>query len=298
MISIREIRSRDELPDLEGDWRALEAVGGARTVFQTWAWNSAWLEGPGRSASLRFLVFTDWRRPVAIAPLVIRKAYGLPFRRMQWSGTGVSDYLEPIVAPEHANAVLPLLETQLAASSPRDGDVLDLHQARHDTPLLTRFAGRSIEQAVAPYRPLPESIDELHRQIGKKLRSNLRYAQRVLERDRSVEFRLANSDTLGRDMDGFFRLHALRWRSKRQRGVLAGRLIQEFHRAAASRLLDQGALRLHSLDVDGRIVASIYCFIHGGVTSYYLGGFAPDFSRTSVGTLLTARALETAGRMK
>ena len=60
VISLREIRRRDELPDLEAEWRALEAEGGARTVFQTWAWNTAWLEGPGRNAKIRFLVETQF----------------------------------------------------------------------------------------------------------------------------------------------------------------------------------------------------------------------------------------------
>jgi CelD/BcsL family acetyltransferase involved in cellulose biosynthesis len=48
------------------------------------------------------------------------------------------------------------------------------------------------------------------------------------------------------------------------------------------------------MKLDGATVASLYCFSFGGVGYYYLGGFDPHLSRHSVGTLLTAHAMEQA----
>src|SRR5206468_3397596 len=103
-------------------------------------------------------------------------------------------------------------------------------------------------------------------------------------------------DDLDAEMTAFFDLHARRWRSRWQPGVLFGRRIQQFHRAAARGLLEEGSLRLHALRLDGRTVASLYCFAQAGVGYYYLGGFDPDLARRSVGTLLTAHAMEEAVR--
>jgi CelD/BcsL family acetyltransferase involved in cellulose biosynthesis len=305
VITVREIRDRNEFDALEGDWRALEAAGAAPTVFQTWPWQAAWLDHLGRGLPFRTLVFNDWRKVVGIAPMVLRREHGLPFRRLQWVGTGVSDYLGPLVLPGYGEEAARNLSAHLRSRASRFWDVADLHQIREDSPLTAflkpSITGRSprsplIQQAVAPYRALPPTVEELHAQFGKKLRSNLRYALRVLERDHRVELTLADATDLDREMGNFFDLHAKRWRSRWQPGVLFGKAIQAFHRQAARGLLEQGSLRLHVLRLDGETVASLYCFTHGGVGYYYLGGFEPALSRHSVGTLLTAHALEEAVR--
>lgn len=305
MITLQEIVHPNDFSALKSDWQRLESTGSAPTLFQTWPWQRAWLHHLGRGVSLRTLVFTDWREVVGIAPLGIRRAYGLPLRRLQWIGTGVSDYLGPLIRPGYETAVAQALTDYLSSRSNRFWDVADLHQLREDSPLIAALKENTerpiphsgmMNQAVAPYRPLPSTVEDLHAQFGKKLRSNLRYALRVLERDHAVEFALADSDTLEEEMTRFFQLHALRWRSRWQPGVLFGKAIQAFHREAARELLEQGSLRLHALRLDGTTVASLYCFSYTGVGYYYLGGFDPDLSRYSIGTLLTAHAQEEALR--
>lgn len=207
--------------------------------------------------------------------------------------------------PGYESAVLRAFTGYLSSRANRFWDVADLQQLRDDSPLTQAVKETAslqpphaglLPQAIAPYRPLPPTIEELHAGFGKKLRSNLRYALRVLEREHHVEFARATQDDLEREMTAFFHLHALRWRSRWQPGVLFGKGIQSFHREAARGLLEQDSLRLHSLRLDGATVASLYCFSYAGVGYYYLGGFDPALSRHSVGTLLTAHAQEDAVR--
>jgi CelD/BcsL family acetyltransferase involved in cellulose biosynthesis len=99
---------------------------------------------------------------------------------------------------------------------------------------------------------------------------------------------------LEEEMTRFFQLHAMRWRTRWQPGVLFGRAVQAFHRQAARDLRADGTLRLHALKLDGKTVASLYCFTYNETGSYYLSGFDPALSKNSVGTLLTAKAMETA----
>jgi CelD/BcsL family acetyltransferase involved in cellulose biosynthesis len=308
-MTLREITDREAFDALEPEWRALEDEGAAPTLFHSWPWQAAWLDHLGRNASLRTLVFMDWRKAVGIAPLVVRRAYGLPLRRLQWIGAGVSDYHGLLVLPGYENAVLRAFAAYLESSARRFWDVADLHQLREGDPLLSpaafpsrrpdsalRFAPAICRQAVSPYRPLPASLEEFHAQLGKKLRGNLRYAQRALEREHRVEYGLADASDLDREMTCFFDLHARRWRSRWQPGVLFGRAIQAFHRQAARELLERNSLRLHYLRLNGETAASLYCFAYKNVGYYYLGGFDPAWSKWSVGTLLTARAMESALR--
>ena len=315
MITLQEIRSHDEFVAQEPEWRALEAAGAASSVFLSWPWQRAWLDHWGAGGLLRTLVFHDWREVVGIAPLIVRRTYGLPLRRLQWIGTGVSDHLDLLVRPGYETTVLRAFLGHLSSRASRHWDVADLQQVQssrfrdQDPGKSSQSEGeesRNLErgtlnhgltpQSVAPYLPLPETVEALHAQFGKKLRGNLRYALRALERDHRVEFAQAGPEDLDREMDAFFDLHARRWRSRWQPGVLFSRKVQRFHRQAARGLLEDDALRLHALRLDGRTVASLYCFAYGGVGYYYLGGFDPDLSRSSVGTVLTAHAMESAVR--
>jgi CelD/BcsL family acetyltransferase involved in cellulose biosynthesis len=70
--------------------------------------------------------------------------------------------------------------------------------------------------------------------------------------------------------------------------------VQAFHREVAARFLANGWLRLHLLTADGDYRAALYCYALGGRTFYYLGGFAPEYSKYSLGTLLTAQAIRQA----
>jgi CelD/BcsL family acetyltransferase involved in cellulose biosynthesis len=68
--------------------------------------------------------------------------------------------------------------------------------------------------------------------------------------------------------------------------------VRDFHREVASQLLEREILDLYRLDLNGRAVALLYCFAEKGRGYYYLGGFDPEYARYSVGTVLTAYAIQ------
>jgi CelD/BcsL family acetyltransferase involved in cellulose biosynthesis len=61
--------------------------------------------------------------------------------------------------------------------------------------------------------------------------------------------------------------------------------------AVSKRLLDAGLLRLHTLSVDDKVIAAIYCMTSGGTTIYYLGGFDQEYHKWSPGMLATRAAI-------
>ena len=61
-------------------------------------------------------------------------------------------------------------------------------------------------------------------------------------------------------------------------------------------MLDAGALRMHAMRIDGRIVAVFYGFAHHDTVYYYLSGQDPELEKLSIGTVMVAHAIEQAVR--
>jgi CelD/BcsL family acetyltransferase involved in cellulose biosynthesis len=281
----------------------LQAQCPQATPYQTWEWNEAWWRHFGTRKRPRLLLFyadAAGQTPVGIAPLYTSFHLGTPLRRLAWMGTGVSDYLEPLARPEYECAVAQALLKHLDAGL-CGWDMADLQQLRPQTPLLAcsraeaRHMPAIIPMEPCPYVVLPQTWEEFTARLGKKMRSNLGYYERLLQKTfPDARGALADASNLDAGMTALFDLHQKRWNARWLPGVLGGKRVQAFHREAAARFLEQGWLRLHLLYADGDWRAALYCFAYGGRTCYYLGGFAPELARYSLGTLLTGRAIRQA----
>ncbi len=251
---------------------------------------------------------------VGIAPLYTSRHLGTPLRRLAWVGTGQSDYLDLLVLPEYASEVAEALRQHLEGGL-RGWDIADLQQLRDDSHLheqsvptvspnfLDQPEKHSTKRSEAqtqsllpmepcPHLPLPDTWEAVTARLGKKMRSNLGYYDRLLHKTFSdANYALANAETLPKGMTSLFELHQKRWNARWLPGVLGGKKVQAFHRDIAACFLERGWLRLHTLAVEGDIRAALYCFAYADRTYYYLGGFAPELGKYSLGTLLTGHAI-------
>jgi CelD/BcsL family acetyltransferase involved in cellulose biosynthesis len=228
--------------------------------------------------------------------------HGLPLRRLQFIGTGVSDYLDFVLDAEAEEAALEAILDWLYINRER-WDLVDLQQLSEDSPTSHFWRERRLPDGllyelihgeVCPYMPLPASWEELSSRLGKKMCWNLRYYERLIRREFEVEMCALTEAELGEGIDAFFRLHTLRWRKRWLPGVLAGSRIRAFHREVAWLFAKRGWLRLHGLRLNDQLHAVLYCFVYGGKGYYYLGGFEPSLSRYSLGTVLTGFAIREA----
>jgi CelD/BcsL family acetyltransferase involved in cellulose biosynthesis len=87
------------------------------------------------------------------------------------------------------------------------------------------------------------------------------------------------------------RLHAARWSSRDQPGVLADAEVEAFHREAGAGLMARGVMRGYRLVVGGRVAAVYHGFQHRDRASYYLGGFDPELGARGVGNQIVWHAL-------
>ena len=293
---------RESLEALRLPWQALQQAAPDATPYQTWEWIEAWWQvyHPRK----RFLLLALYSGPdlVALAPMYVSRHLRTPLRRLAWAGTGRSDYLGPLIAPgfhaEAASSLLQYLQNELPG-----WDYADLQQLAPGSPMLAGIDTATPEawdrhlspMEPCPYLSLPASHTDFLASLGKSMRSNLRYYAKLAAREAAEpHYSVADTASLAADMDALFALHGQRWNARLMPGVLSNSRVQLFHREVAARFLERGWLRLHTLSMDGKAQAALYCFSFKGRIYYYLGGFAPEMARYSLGTLLTGEAIRCA----
>lgn len=294
MIAARILRDPAALAALEPAWWDLWRRVPHVTPFQSPAWLVPWWRHfhPG---DLFVIAAEREGALVALAPFYIET--GSLGRRLLPLGISLSDYhdvlLDPACAPCAGEALL------RAALDSDAWERWDLEELRADAaalrlPFPPDLQEEATTQSACPTLPLSGS--DLSAILPKMKRRKLNLARNRAARRGSVELRRAEGDTIGEALDHLCRLHALRWESRGERGVLADDAVRHFHRAAAPLVANAGLLRLHALSIDGAVVAVQYGFHVGDAGYAYLAGFDPAFDFESPGAILMAHAIEEALR--
>ena len=286
MATVLKIHCVSDFGELEMPWKLLAAASQSATIFQTWEWSAAWWKHNRAGKRLFALRVEDSEGSVlGLAPLF--RSAGV----LRVVGTGGSDYLDFLALPKREREVAEAIAQWLQQYRTR-WLWADLQQVRPES-VAPRLPGAQIWQGeTCPFLPLPETYDAFLKSLSKKLRQNVGYYERSMAKLHTLELRLATSETLREDMEAFFTLHQLRWRGRWMPGAFASHAARAFHTTAAQNLFASGNLRLHTLRLDGKPVAALYCFHKGSTTFYYLGGFDPMLSKLSPGTVLTAKAIQ------
>ena len=303
-LTVLPVTDAAGLAGLADGWRFLAEVCPFATVFQSFEWNAAWWRHygrrPGRRLHLLTFVEPESGRLVGLAPLMTSFWHGTPLRRLSFLGTGASDYLDVIAAPGYETAVVEAFHQTLARSGGwqiadlqqlREGGLLRAHPPTKNSPLAYRDASGE----PCPYLTLPDDWNALTRQFGKKTRANIGYYDRALRKVYDVSVAaITQPDELNDEMTRLFDLHQRRWNQRWLPGVFGSKGVQNFHRDAARSLFESNLLRLFCLRLDGQTQAALYCFGMGDRVCYYQGGFEPTLAKWSLGTVLTAHALQAA----
>jgi CelD/BcsL family acetyltransferase involved in cellulose biosynthesis len=272
------------------EWTRLAAAAG--NIFSTWEWASAWHQHLGGGAEL---AIATARRPTgeatAILPLcVVRKS---PFRLVRFVGAGPADQLGPVCAPaERDDAAIALrhhVEEVLGSSGLFLGE-----RIWGEAPLGPQLGGSVVRHAASPALPiLGASFDDFLASLSRNFRSQVRRRERNLYRAGTVAYRLTEDpDRLDADMRTLMRLHAARWSSGQSTSLSGPRA--PFHLDFARRALENGWLRLWTLELDGTAVAAWYGLRFAGVEFYYQAGRDPAYDHLHVGFVLLCHSVRCA----
>jgi CelD/BcsL family acetyltransferase involved in cellulose biosynthesis len=95
-------------------------------------------------------------------------------------------------------------------------------------------------------------------------------------------------------MAEFFRLHAMRWAADGGSQGIRGSAVEAFHRDATHYLAEAGKLRLYTMWLEGRAVASVYGLLDRGKFLYFQSGYDPQLRARSVGLVLVGETFRDA----
>jgi CelD/BcsL family acetyltransferase involved in cellulose biosynthesis len=300
-LEIEEITTTEGLEQLRPEWSALWASCPTATPFQSPEWLIPWWRYIGEG-TLWTLALRRAGGLVGLAPLYIYVKPGTTVREVFPVGIATTDYLDALFTPEFtccgAAAVLAHLEAHC-----QRWDVCDLQQLRPTSALLRVAlpAGWQEDKTVqdtCPVLALPATVEAWRGCLSPRLGKNLRYAWRRLEKLGAVSMERASQENLHELFASLLHLHSARWSARGSTGVLAPAGVQRAHQETVPALFAIGLLRLYSLRLADRIVASFYGFTHTAAGKkrayFYLSGFDPALTALSLGSLVIDYAVRAA----
>lgn len=90
-------------------------------------------------------------------------------------------------------------------------------------------------------------------------------------------------------MEEFLLLEASGWKGKKRTAMLSDRLRAAFAREAVNNLAEIDAARIHTIDLDGKAIASMIVLLMNGDAYTWKTAFNEEYSRYSPGKILTAQ---------
>jgi CelD/BcsL family acetyltransferase involved in cellulose biosynthesis len=299
-----EVTTLAALETLRPEWERLWARAPRATPFQSPQWLLPWWKHVARGTLATIAVRCNTSGElVALAPLYVYADTATGRRHLFPIGIATTDDLDMLIAPRWEQRALRCVAAHLAR---RDSawDVFEAPQLRHGAALLQLAppAGWRRELLVCEPNPvlkLSGANADGTLPVPRRMAENIRFCRRRIERAGKVSYELGDARTLPDFMDALARLHARRWSERGLPGVLADAAVLAAHAEAAPLLQAAGLLRLYGLRLDADLIAVLYCITDTAVAHerrcyYYLGGFDPQRSAFSPGTLLIAHAIEQA----
>ncbi len=249
-------------------------------LFSTREWCECWWTHFGEGEPQ--ILVDDAHDPHVIVPLY---ATGRALRRLQLIGTGPADQLGPVCAPERREQATQLLRDHLDDRRGPRWDVTVLHDVATDGGWPAELDVTEVRSVSSPV--LTIGTDDWETFLASRSRSFReqvrRKHRRLLREIPGAGFRLADADSIDRDLDSFFSLHTDRWGTD---AALAQGRQRRFQDEFSRRALAHGWLRLWTLEVDGAAVAASLGFRFGNAEYFYQSGRDERFDALSVGAVL------------
>lgn len=277
MIEVRDVTEYECLAALVPAWRRLWECDPRATPFQHPAWLLPWWHAFG-AGQLHSVALFAYGELVGLAPLFVRDG------RLQFIGTGNTDYLDVLCAPGWQTRGGECFRNHLHRSG--GWEVADYQEMRTDSPWLACHRQDAVAQSVCP------TLDLSGFRLNSKRRNTFRRRSRQLWTSGDVCFEVASGEQSEEYLEALLRLHALRWQTRGETGVLVWNEVQRFHRECCPALAAAGCLRFLGLRLNGELIAVLYWLQKPGVVFAYLTGFDPQFAAHGPGMLLQSCALE------
>jgi CelD/BcsL family acetyltransferase involved in cellulose biosynthesis len=263
---------------LAGPWDELVRSMRRPSPFLLHAWLLEWWRHYGAKRALTVHVAKRGDRLVGALPMCRTRRFGLCVTEFL-GGTGAA-LADLLLAPDEDAATA----AQLAARIPTvSTDYADLFGMPRDSRLAAAVPQGSltlIERQEAPVLDLGADWEAIYTgKLSSKARSERRRHRRRLGELGTVDVSIARTpDELGPALDEAVRLHALRWKGRRETSGFSKPTGNAFCRAAVLRLAQQDVPRLVTLRVDQRAVSFALYLLYERTAYGMTMGFDPEFA--------------------
>lgn len=297
-----EVSSGRRFAALRREWSLLHGASSA-SPFLAWEWLYFWWRRVAPQAQPRILTARDrGGRLVGLLPLCERRERwaGVAGARLSLMGDAWvgSDFMDLVALPGRDAEVRELFLERLARMAGRADvvELLDLEKGNAvGRALLERLGPGALLSELEPRSTCP--VIELRGDFQAYLRArgradNLARRKKWLASQPGFALERAErpSEVRGALVD-FFRLHALRWEGDGGSQGIRTASVRAFHRDACYALAESGRLRLHTLKIGGRALASVYGIVDRDRFYYYQSGYDPAWARRSVGLVLLGETI-------
>jgi CelD/BcsL family acetyltransferase involved in cellulose biosynthesis len=307
-VEYRLLRTTGDLSSFVPAWRRLWERDPRAMPFQSPEWLLHWW-GQFGNDELSAVVIELQGEAIGFLPFYVyrdttkRKGQLLPL------GVGTTDYLDGVFAPECSieeisGAIEELRRrikhnvfcaTQLSEHS-RLLEAMRCGTESGGQESVSSGRGASISQSEGCSRMAAVVMAEL----PQKIRRNAMYYRNRAERCGRLELMQAVESNWEEFFEELRRLHALRWQTRGEGGVLADECVVRWHREAMPLLLRAGLLRLMALKLNDQVIAVLYSLIDPArdrrTQYFYITAYSPEYADLRPGTLLIAYAVERAAQ--
>ncbi len=205
----------------------------------------------------------------------------------------------PLVDAEDAAETIDNLFDALAAPEARLPGVLVLPDLRVNGPFAKLAKALALSRDLpltvtdSFQRPMLQSSDDgdtyLRKSLSKSHLKEMRRQYRLLGELGQLTYHVARQpEEIRLRMEEFLALEVNGWKGRKRSALTSDRFRAAFAREAVSNLAEVDAVRIHTLDLDGKAIASMVVFIMAGEAYTWKTAFNEDYARFSPGKLLAA----------
>ncbi len=296
----------DVFEQLKPEWNDLLKRSPADNIFSTWEWQSSWWKAYQAGELWLIACRDDAERLVGLAPWFIQtQAEGERVVR-SIGCVDVTDYVDVIVDPEHAEEVYGLLALHLHEQRGRF-DRVNLCNIPEVSPTLKQLGtaleqqGFAVEiemQEVCPVIRLPDDYEVYLEQLDKKQRHELRRKVRKAENEAVITWCIiGEKHNLDEELNAFLKLMAASQKQKAE--FLEDPKNLAFFKLVMPIIFERGWLQLSFLCVNGERAASYLNFDYNNKILVYNSGLLPDAHSTlSSGIVLLVYNIQHAIELK
>jgi CelD/BcsL family acetyltransferase involved in cellulose biosynthesis len=293
-VRIETITRLKDFARLSGSWDELVRSMRRPSPFLLHDWLLEWWLHYGARRALAVHVARRGDELVGALPMCRVRRFGL--RVTEFIGGTGATLADLLLAPGEDPDTAAALAARITKVSVDYADVFGMPRGSRLEAALPAGSLLFIERQEAPVLELRAGWEAVYTdKLSSKARSERRRHRRRLEDLGGVEISIARTpEELAPALDEAVRLHALRWKGRRETSGFSKPMGSAFRKAALLRLARQDIPRLVTLRLDGQAIAFVIHLLYERTSYGVTMGFDPEFAAYRPGRETLLCSLEAA----